>query len=145
MSINTQQKLPALFWVVAVAAVVWNILGIVAYVTDVTMSDETMAALSEAQRALYAAQPAWVTGAYAIAVFAGLGGSIALALRKNLAIAIFAVSLVAVIAQMFYTFAMSNTLDVMGAASAVLPTLIIVIAAGLVWFSKRASGKGWIG
>ena len=136
---------PVMFRVVAVAAVIWNVLGVLAFVMNVAISAEAMAAMPEAQQALYAAQPAWVTGAFAIAVFAGLGGSIALALRKGIATAIFVVSLVAVIAQMFYAFAMSNMLSVMGASSAVMPSLIIIIAAALVWFSTRSKAKGWTG
>ncbi len=126
---------PVMFRVVAVDAVIWN----------VAISAEAMAAMPEAQQAHYAAQPAWVTGAFAIAVFAGLSGSIALALRKGIATAIFVVSLVAVIAQMFYAFAMSNMLSVMGTSSAVMPSRIIIIAAALVWFSKRSKAKGWTG
>jgi len=136
---------PVMFRVVAVAAVIWNVLGVLAFVMNVAISAEAMAAMPEVQQALYAAQPAWVTGAFAIAVFAGLGGSIALALRKGIATAIFVVSLVAVIAQMFYAFAMSNMLSVMGASSAVMPSLIIIIAAALVWFSTRSKAKGWTG
>ncbi len=136
---------PVMFRVVAVAAVIWNVLGVLAFVMNVTISAEAMAAVPEAQQALYAAQPIWVTGAFAIAVFAGLGGSIALVLRKSIATTIFVVSLVAVIAQMFYAFAMSNMLSVMGASSAVMPSLIIIIAAALVWFSTRSNAKGWTG
>ena len=145
MSNDTVRKLPALFWSVAIAAMIWNLLGVMAYVMEVMMSEEAMAALAETQQALYAARPAWVTGAFAIAVFAGLGGSIALALRKSLATPIYAVSLAAVIVQMFYLFAMLNTVSVMGAASVVMPSLIIVIAAAMVWFSSRANSNGWIG
>jgi hypothetical protein len=54
-------------------------------------------------------------------------------------------SLVAVIGQMVYAFLLSNTLEVMGPGSAILPSAIIVIAAALVWFSTRAKVKGWTG
>ncbi len=145
MNKTNNPKAPKLFWIVSIVAVIWNLLGVMAFVMQVTMSEEAMAALSEAEQALYAAQPAWVTGAFAIAVFAGLGGSIALALRKAIAVAVFAVSLLAVIAQMSYLFALSDTLKVTGAGGAVLPLLILVIAAALLWFSLRARGNGWIG
>ena len=136
---------PVMFRVVAVAAVIWNVLGVLAFVMNVAISAEAMAAMPEAQQALYAAQPVWVTAAFAIAVFAGLGGSLALALKNSRATPIFAVSLIAIIVQMSYVLALSNTLAVMGASAAVMPVLIIVIAAALLWFSTRASNKGWIG
>ena len=143
MNNETSTKLPRPFWIVTIVAIVWNALGVMAYFMEVTMSPETMAALPVAQQALYAAQPAWVTGAFAIAVFGGLAGSIALAMRRSVAILIFVVSLAAVTAQMFYLFALSDTLSVMGPASAIMPALIIVIAAALVWFSVHASGRSW--
>lgn len=144
MNTETVRKLPTFFWVVAVVAIIWNALGVMAYVMEVNMSAEAMNALPAAQQALYAAQPAWVTGAFAIAVFAGLAGSIALALRKGVATSIFAVSLVAVAAQMFYLFALSDTLAVMGPASAIMPILIIAIGAILIGFSMHARRRNWI-
>jgi hypothetical protein len=143
MNKNTSRSAPALFWAVAIAAVIWNLLGVVAYLMEVTMSEEAMAALPEAQQALYAAQPSWVTGAFAIAVFSGLGGSIALAFRRSFATAVLSASLIAVGLQMFYVFALSNTVAVMGLNSAILPSLVISIGAALVWFSLRARKKGW--
>lgn len=145
MNNGAKQKLPKLFWSIAVAALIWNLLGVLAYVMEVTMSAESMAALPLEQQALYAEQPAWVTGAFAIAVFAGLLGSIALVLRKGIAIPVLSVSLLAVIAQMYYLFTMSDMLRVMGTTSAIMPTAIVVIAAALLWFSSSAKSKGWIG
>lgn len=145
MNNDAKQKLPRLFWSIAIAALIWNLLGVLAYVMEVTMSAESMAALPLDQQALYAEQPAWVTGAFAIAVFAGLLGSIALVLRKGIAIPVLSVSLLAVIAQMYYLFAMSDMLRVMGTTSAIMPTAIVVIAAALLWFSSSAKSKGWIG
>jgi hypothetical protein len=145
MNNSEKQKLPKLFWIVAIAAVIWNVFGVTAYLMEVTMDEQAMATLPEAQQAIYAAQPAWVIGAFAIAVFTGLAGSIALALRKGLATSIFIVSLVAVVAQMSYMFAIANIIEVMGAGSAIMPILIIVIAVALVWFSTSSRRKGWIG
>lgn len=141
----TQGTLPKSFWVVAWLAVIWNLVGVATYFMEVTTSDEAIAALPEAQQALYAARPAWVIGAFAIAVFAGLAGSILLALRKRLAVTVFALSLAAILAQMFYSLALSDMLAVMGAGAAMLPIVIIVIAAFLVWYSIRVRGKGWLG
>jgi hypothetical protein len=83
MNNHINAKPPASFWMVVAAAVVWNLFGVMAYLAQVTMIEQAKAALPDAQQALYAAQPAWVTGAFAIAVFAGLGGSLLLAVRKG--------------------------------------------------------------
>lgn len=145
MNGTNSQALPRLFWIVASFAIIWNLVGVTTYVMDVTTSEDSLATLPVEQQALYAARPAWVAGAFAIAVFAGLIGSIALAMRKSLATPIFILSLVAVVVQLFYTFVLSNWFGVMGYAGAVLPSGIFVIATALVWFSKRAEARGWIG
>lgn len=138
-------SVPRWFWIVAVAAILWNLLGVIAYIMDVTVSEEALAALPDDQRALYEGEPAWATGAYAIAVFGGLLGSILLALRKGLAAPVLAVSLIAVLVQIFRAFALADTLAVLGPSSAVLPAAIITIGIALVWFSFRARGRGWLG
>ena len=47
-------------------------MGVGAHIADVTMSQTTLMEMSAAERDLRAATPTWVTGAYAVAVFAGL-------------------------------------------------------------------------
>ncbi len=144
MSQSVQGKLPVWFWAVAGLAVVWNLMGVAAYLMEVTMSKEALAALPEAQREIQANMPAWVTGAFAIAVFAGLAGSIALALRRSLATPLLVGSLVAALAQFGYLFLMTNALAAIGPSVAAMPTVILVIAAFLIWFSMRSKGKGWL-
>lgn len=144
MNANAAAKMPAWFWIIARLAVIWNLAGVGAYLADVTRSDAALAALPQAERALYEAVPAWATGAYAIAVFAGLGGSLLLALRKNLATAVLGLSLAGVAVQMFHAFALSDTIAVVGPASVIMPAVITVIAAALIWFSVYAKRRAWL-
>lgn len=138
------QKLPTWFWVLAALAAVWNLLGVGAYLADVTMSPEALQKLTEAERELRAATPALVTGAYAIAVFAGLLAAVALLLRRKSATALFAISLLAVILQMGYLFVLMNAGSVLGSGAIVFPLIIIVLGALLLWFSIAANNNGWL-
>ncbi len=52
-------------------------------------------------------------------------------------------NLVGVLAQFGYIFGMTDALATMGAA-VILPVLVIVISASLVWLSFSAKGKGWL-
>ena len=88
MNEEVTATLPKMFYWVSGAALVWNLLGIAAYIGQVTMSPETLAGLPPEQRALYEQTPAWVTSAFAIAVNAGAIGCLLLLLRKALANAI---------------------------------------------------------
>jgi hypothetical protein len=131
------------YWIAGVA-LVWDLLGVMAYVTSVTMSPEALAALPDAQRVLYESTPVWATSAFAIAVNGGALGSLLLLLRKTIALPVLIVSLIAVLIQMFYGYFMTNTLEVLGGANAGFSGVIIFIASFLVWFANDARGKGWL-
>ena len=59
------------YWTVAVLALLWNLIGVATYLGSVMSEVPTAPAV-----------PAWVTGAYAISVFAGTFGSVGLLLRR---------------------------------------------------------------
>jgi ABC-type xylose transport system permease subunit len=139
---STPAKATRRFWTVAAVALAWNLVGVMSYLMSVTAGPEVLAALPEAERSLYAEIPAWATSAYAIAVFGGLLGSIALLLRKAWAVPLFVVSLLAVLVQMGHAFFMTALLEVKGPGAAVLPGLVLAIAAYLVWFSRSARERG---
>lgn len=130
------------FWVISVVALLWNLFGVMAYIMQVTISPETLAELPDDRRMLYADIPAWVNGAYAIAVFTGTLGAIGLLLRKAWAVPAFALSLLAIFVQMGYTLFLSRTLTVLGWQGAVLPVVIIVIALILVAFARTSRRRG---
>lgn len=145
MSQSTYRTTPTRgFWIISVLALLWNLIGIATYLMTVTMSEEALAALPEAERALYTGTPAWVTSAYAIAVFGGTLASIALLMRTAWAVPLFLLSLVAILLQMGHALFGTALIVVQGATAAVLPLLIVVIAAYLAWFSRAAQRRGWI-
>ena len=81
----TTSKPKAGYWIIAVIAFIWNIMGAMAYIRQAYMTDEVKDLLPEAERALYNNTPAWATAAFAFAVFGGLLGSLALLIRKKIA------------------------------------------------------------
>lgn len=130
------------YWIISIVALLWNLLGIMAYMMHVTLTAEDLAAMNEAERALYTGAPAWVTAAYAIAVFGGTLGCVGLLLRKSWAVAVFAVSLVAIIAQMGYSLLMTDLIEVMGASSVIMPLVVVAIGAYLLYFANNAKSTG---
>lgn len=141
---ESTKKPNAGFWIISIVALIWNLMGVFAYLTQAYMSDETLSALPDAERALYDNLPAWVTAAYAIAVFGGVLAAILLLLKKKLSTQLFTISLLGVVIQMFYNFFISKTIEVYGAGSIIMPIMIIVIAIYLLWYSKSATKKGWL-
>lgn len=133
---------PKSFWIISGIALAWNLMGVAAYLMHVMMPPEALTEMSEAERALYTGAPAWVTGAYAIAVFGGTLGSVGLLLRKTWATPVFVVSLIGILAQMGYSLLVQDTIEVKGASVVVMPLVIIAIGIYLVWFSRNATRVG---
>lgn len=132
------------FWIIGGAALVWNLLGFVFYLSEVTRSPEALAAFSEAQQAFLAATPMWATAAYAIAVNAGVLGGLFLLLRKRWAVPMFIASLAGIVVQDLYAFILSNGLEVWGTKAVYLPSVVLVIASALLMYARQAKARGWL-
>lgn len=140
---ETTKKLPIWFWIVSIIALLWNLMGVTAYIGDAYMSEEMLALLPEGDQNYYTNRPAWVTASYAISVFAGALGCIALLLRKKWASILFALSLLALFAQSAYNFFMQDYIAIEG-SRLLLPIVVLVFAVFLVWFSRYSTTKEWI-
>jgi len=137
---NSTTKPSTIFWVISSIALLWNIMGIVAYLGQAYMTDEAMSLLTENEQAYYANVPAWVTAAFAIAVFSGFLGSLALVLKKKWAKPMFLISFVAVVIQVVYSLFIQEFVALTG-STIILPLITVAIAAFLVWFANDAIGK----
>lgn len=135
---TTESKKPgAIFYIIGVLALIWNGLGVMAYLVRAFMTDEMIAQLPKEQQAeMMTVYPSWVTAAFAIAVFAGVLASIFLLMRKKFAFSLFVLSAVAAIAQHIYLFMNVEM------TSVVMPIMVIVVCIFLVWYSKKNIGDG---
>ena len=141
---NSTIKPATWFWIVSAIALVWNLMGVMAYLAQVTMSPEAMAALPENQRLLYQSTPSWATGAFAIAVWGGTLGCILLLLRKKLASLLLIVSLLGVLVQLYHSFFISNSFEVFGPGGMIMPGMVVVFGIFLIWFSRKAASNQWL-
>ncbi|KGL63308.1 hypothetical protein [Polaribacter sp. Hel1_85] len=130
------------FWVIGIIALIWNLMGVMAYLGQAFMTDDMKAALPEDQQALYENIPTWVTAAFAIAVWGGLLACILLLMRKAMAKSIFVISLIGIIVQMVYNFFISGAMDVYGPLEMIMPLMVLVIGVFLVWYSKKCADDG---
>ncbi|WP_338358140.1 hypothetical protein [Yeosuana marina] len=144
MTENFSNKPPVWFWIVSVIALIWNIMGVMAYLSQAYMSDDVLKALPEAEQALYTDIPAWATAAFAFAVWGGALGCLLLLFRKRWAKPVLLISLLGIIVQMIYNLFMSNASEVYGPGGATMPITVLVIGIFLVWFSNKSQIKGWI-
>jgi hypothetical protein len=138
-------KRPAWFWVVAVLALLWNLVGVAMAWMQYSMTPEQLAQLPEAQRTLHQAMPGWLWAVDFVAVLAGTLGSLLLLMGRRLASPVLWLSLVAVIVLFGYCLFPGRMLEVLGAAQALpMPVLVTVIAVLLVWFARRSIARGWL-
>jgi len=144
MSDEINGKPPTSFWVFSGAALVWNLIGLIFYYGQVTMTQEAVQRLTADQQAFFASTPTWATSAYAIAVTAGVLGSLLLLFRKAWAVPVFVLSFVGIVAQDLHAFLLSNALEAFGMNGMILPAIVLVIGAALIWYSRGAKANGWI-
>jgi hypothetical protein len=135
---------PVWFKVVAVLALLWNLLGCFAFFSDLRLSPEDLAKLPEAQQALYAARPGWAVAATAIAVFGGALGSIGLLLGKKWTLPVFVLSLLGILAQDFGLFVLADGASLAGPVAVVMQAVVLAVGISLVLLSRKGIARGWL-
>lgn len=141
MSTNSN-KPSAIFWIIGVIALIWNLMGVSAYLMQAYKTDAFKAMYTPEQLEVINNMPTWATAAFAIAVFGGALGSLLLLLRKQLAKPVFILSFVGIIVQFIYNFFMANSMEVYGPGSLVMPILTIAFAFFLIVYAKNGIKKG---
>ena len=108
------------------------------------MNDEVRATLPQEQVEIMASAPIWSMYVYGLAVITGLLASVFLLLRKKLAVAVFLLSLIAVlILQLYWIFAM-GTIEKLGPQSLFMPLIVIALAIFEYFYSMGAARNGWL-
>ncbi len=135
-------RAPTWFWAMAGFGVLWNLYGIYQFIGTLTPAGRSSmaAGMTAAQAQIYFSLPAWMTAVFAIGVFGGLLGALALAARRVAALPVFAVSLAGYIA-LFAGDVYFGVFDAMPGQLAILAFVVLVAAALLVTaWAARARG-----
>lgn len=128
------------FWAIGVIALIWNLMGATNFLMQ--MNPDMLALYRESERAIIEGRPVWATAGFALAVFGGALGSVLLLLRKSAAFYAFVASLLGVIVAMIH----ATSADIAFGLGEILGIILmpLVMAAFLIWYSKRVESKGWI-
>ncbi|MAT89481.1 MAG: hypothetical protein CMC35_02210 [Flavobacteriaceae bacterium] len=140
----TTSKPNTTFWIIAVVALLWNLMGVFQYLVSTVMKDMVSEAYGETELELLNALPSWYNIVFAVAVFAGLLGTILLLLRRKAAKPLFLLSMLAVLFQMGYWLFATEAMEMLGVQAAIMPMVVIAIAIFLYFYSKGAVQKGWL-
>ena len=127
-------------WVIGLLSLLWNGMGAFDYTMTETRNAWYMSDFTSEQLAYFYGFPKWVIATWAISVWGGVLGSIALLLRRRWAVPIFAVSLATMVMTFVHNFVLTNGLAVMGGAGALAFTAaIVVVGVALALYSR------WLG
>ena len=134
---------PMTHWLVAGAALIWNLFGFSIYYMTVTITPEQMVARYSPEQVVYMeAVPIWATSAFGLAVTAAVVASVLLLLRKALALPIFVVSLGAILTQHTYSFVITDVIAIFGMLQAYIGGTILGITVLLVLYSWWGRKRG---
>ena len=135
---NSSTKPPIWFWIVSVLGLIWNGMGVDYYLGQAYQTERWLTQHTSDQLETMSTTPSWVTAAFAIAVFGGALGCLALLFRKRIANTLFLLSLLGVIVQQGYIFINGYNQGFL------MHAMIIVFALFLVWFGRKSASNGWI-
>ncbi len=142
MAIRTSMPLGAR--VVALIGLLWNLLGVVMFVLQVSMTPAQAALLPPEQQQINAATPGWLLGVFGLAVIAGSVGSVGLLLARRWSIAALLASLIAIVVQMAATYLLTPVWALTGLSGVMLPLLLTGVVAAVWLFARAAEGRGWL-
>lgn len=136
-------KPPTSFYIIATVFIVWNLIGLMFYYQQMTLTPEMMAEyMTDAQIVIVTGTPEWATAGYAIAVNAGLVGAILLLLRKRWAAPFFIASLLGALVQDLDAFILRDVIGAWGSSALYLPAIVIVMCIVEIGYSRSAQAKG---
>lgn len=129
------------FMIAAVASLLFMGLGCVSYLMHVLANPATMPL---DQRAAYEAEPVWVTGAYAVAVWIGLLGAVLLLMRRKVAEWLLLLSLVAVLVWLAGLILVTPLRENMSANDLLVAIVVTALTWTVYWFARHSRQRGWL-
>lgn len=135
------QPLKLWYWWATGAAFVWMLLGVGNYLLQVTTDPATLPA---DQQAILAAVPTWMIAFFALAVWLGLAGAVALIFRRKVAEPLLLASFVACAIQFTAYFIHAPLREAIGDGGLVIPVVILAITWTVYWFARHSRQRGWL-
>ncbi|AKS40598.1 hypothetical protein [Wenzhouxiangella marina] len=133
---SSRAPTPWHLWLIAVLALVWNGYGAFDYLATQLPIESHMAGFTEAQLEFFHSFPAWLTAAWAIAIWSAVAASLALLFRSRFAYPLFLLSLLAMLVTSVHNFGFSNGMEIMGSVGVIMSSVIAVVAILLVLYAR---------
>ena len=141
---ETTKKTPWHIWVVGIVTLLWNAIGAMDYVMTQLRVESYMSQFTEEQLAFFYGFPGWVNASWAIAVWGAILGSILILLRSKLAVPVFWIGLVAMVATAIHNVVLSEVsmTEIAGTGAMWFSLVIFVVAVLLVIYATVQKRNG---
>jgi len=141
MSDQLNGRPPASYYIIAGVFLVWNIIGLLFYYQQMTLTPEAIASMGPEVAAFMEATPVWANAGYAIAVNAGVVASILLLLRNSWALHLYVLSFLGVLIQDLDAFVLRDVAGVFGNFAYYLPSIVIIICIAEIWYTRSVANR----
>jgi hypothetical protein len=129
------------FIVAAIVSLLFGLLVCFGYFVHLTTDPATLA-LDE--RALYEAEPAWVSGAFGLTGAAVAIGAILLIFRRKAAEPALMVALAAVVVWFAGLLLVPQLRDLLLTAEIAMAVIVVIITWTIFWFARHSRQRGWL-
>ena len=140
-------RTPAHLWIVGILSLLWNCIGAADYLMTRLRNDayfeKMMPGVSPATFYAYVdSMPLYAQVGWGLGVWAGLAGSLLLFVRSKYAFQAFAFSMVGIVFGLGYQIFISPPPGTGAAMEKVIPWMVVVIGAALLYYAWKQRAKG---
>lgn len=136
-------KIPTWFKVTVIVLLIWNLMGVLNFVMQLGMSEADILALPENQQIFYS-EFTWLSKlAFAMGVFGGTLGCVALLAKKKNAMKLFWISFVGIIIQMNHNLGLANGGEMQNYILG-MSSVLIALTLLSIYLTKKAIKQNWI-
>ncbi len=128
--------------IVGIVLILWNLLGIYAFVHDFAQTPADLAKLPASQSAMYAGMRSWEWGVYGVGTITGFIGALGIALKRGWAALASLISLIAVAIQFGHAFIARVGANSWDPGAIGFVGFIVLICALQYYLARRWAGKG---
>src|SRR3954451_13089435 len=131
----------AWYWIGAVASLVFMLIGCAVYGMH-AYTDPAMLPLD--QRAMFEAEPRWVTIALGIASVVGTAGAIMLLLRRKAAVPLLLTSLIVAALWFIGLMTAPKLRDLLSTNEIAVVIVSVALVWTIFWFARHSRQRGWL-
>ena len=140
---NTLQKAPTWFKVTIAVLLLWNLMGVLNFGMQWTMMEEDILMLPENQQIFYLEVTLLSKIYFAMGVFGGTFGCIALLAKKSIASKLFWISFIGIILQANHNLGLANGGEMQTTING-MSSLLIILTLVLLYLTKKGLKNNWL-